>query len=93
MENSRYLFREQTYRKRTKFDLHDCILQSGSQNFNDTEFLHCFCMTRQSFHLLLEEMSTGKYLSFLDTKNNNWLHINCLFFSTELEEKELLDLI
>jgi hypothetical protein len=60
MENSRYLFREKTYRKRTKFDLDDCILQSGSQNFTDREFLHSFHMTRQSFHLLVEEMRTKK---------------------------------
>jgi hypothetical protein len=33
-------------------------VEEGSQEFNDTEFLHSFRMTRESFFLLLDEMKT-----------------------------------
>jgi hypothetical protein len=60
MKASRYLFRDLKYRKRKKFNLEDCLLEEGSEQFNDTEFLHSFRMTRQSFYVLLEEMRTKK---------------------------------
>jgi hypothetical protein len=60
MKATRYLFRDAKYRKRKKFDLDDCLLEEGSQEFNDTEFLHSFRMTRESFFLLLEEMKTKR---------------------------------
>jgi hypothetical protein len=63
MKASRYLFRHRHYRKRTKFDVDDCILREGSQNFSDTEFLHSFRMTRESFHLLLHELKSKKAFS------------------------------
>jgi hypothetical protein len=43
-----------------KIDLDDCLLEEGSQEFNDTEFLHSFKMTRESFFLLLAEMKTKR---------------------------------
>lgn len=51
---------DRVYRKRSKFNLQDCILLEGNQNFNDTEFLHSFRMTIVSFHLLLDEMKTKR---------------------------------
>jgi hypothetical protein len=49
MKNSRYVFREPTYRKeRTVFDLEDA-LSFDSINYNDEEFLKAFRMTHTSF--------------------------------------------
>jgi hypothetical protein len=60
MKSKRYLFRSSSYRKnRTKFDLDDC-LSYDSHNYNEEEFLYCFRLSRESFFLLLEEMSTKK---------------------------------
>jgi hypothetical protein len=60
MKASRYMYRKAKYRRRKKFDLFDCLLEEGSEGFNDTEFLQSFRMTRESFYLLVEEMSTKK---------------------------------
>jgi hypothetical protein len=60
MKSSRYLFHKQNYRKRKKFDFDDCMLEEGSVGFNDTEFLQSFCMTRESFYLLVDEMKKTK---------------------------------
>jgi hypothetical protein len=43
-----------------KFDLADCLLEQGSNNYNNSDFLHTFRMSRQSFLLLLEEMKSKK---------------------------------
>jgi hypothetical protein len=60
MKASRYMYRKTKYRHRKKFDLFDCLLEEGSEGFNNTEFLQSFRMTRESFYLLVEEMSTKK---------------------------------
>jgi hypothetical protein len=60
MENSRYLFRDSKYRRTKKvFDYEDAI-SNESKNFNDEEFLGTFRMSRESFHLFVEEMKTKK---------------------------------
>jgi hypothetical protein len=65
MKNTHYLFRKHKYRKcPTRFNLEDC-LSEDSDNFNDEEFLYNFCLTRESFFLLLEEMKTRK--AFVDS--------------------------
>jgi hypothetical protein len=63
---SRYIYRKSSYRKRLKFDLNDCLLEEGSVHYNDTEFLHTFRMTRESFFKLLNELSTKK--AFVQSK-------------------------
>ena len=58
--DSRYLFRENKYRKnKKKFDLEDA-LKEDSDNYNDEEFLFHFRITRESFSLFLEEMKDKK---------------------------------
>jgi hypothetical protein len=60
MRSKRYIFRTPKYRKnRTKFDLEDC-LSYDSHNYNEEEFLYSFRLSRESFFLLLEEMSSKK---------------------------------
>ncbi len=80
MKYSRYLFRDRHYRNRSKFNLEDCILIEGSQNLNETEFLHSFRMTRASFHLLLEEMKTKKAFRMSTFKKQQPIAFQLLVF-------------
>ena len=69
MENSRYLFRSSSYRKkRNKFDLEDA-LSYENKKYNDEEFLSDFRITRYSFFLLLEEMKTKE--AFVDNSKSS----------------------
>jgi hypothetical protein len=80
MKAARYLFRDPTYRKRKKFDLEDCLLEENSQEFNDTEFLNSFRMTRQSFFLLLEEMKTKRAFALSKFKKQRPVAFQLLVF-------------
>ena len=63
MVRKRYMYRKSYYRtNRKKFDLDDA-LSYDSENYNDEEFLLHFRMSRQSFFLLLEQISETKEFS------------------------------
>ena len=63
MVRKRYMYRKSYYRtNRKKFDLDDA-LSYDSQNFNDEEFLLHFRMSRESFFLLLEQISETEEFS------------------------------
>ena len=63
IKKNRYLFRSSAYRiDRNKFDMDDA-LSDNSKNFNEEEFLFFFRITRESFHLFLEEMKSKKAFS------------------------------
>jgi hypothetical protein len=58
IKRSRYFRRAKKYRtNRCDFDLEDCISENSTK-YNDDEFLFNFRITRESFHLLLNEMET-----------------------------------
>jgi hypothetical protein len=80
IKSNRYLFRNPTYRKnRTRFDLEDCI-SDDSKEFNDEEFLYNFRLTRESFHLLLKEMTDKKAFSKCKYKKQRPIAYQLLVF-------------
>jgi hypothetical protein len=80
MKRKRYLFRSSSYRKnRTKFDLDDC-LSYDSQNYNEEEFLYCFRLSRESFFLLLEEISTKKAFKYSKFKKQRPIAFQLLVY-------------
>lgn len=57
----RYLFRAHRYRRRTPFDWKD-MLDPTSENFNDTEFLFLFRVSRATFWDIYEKIKDHKSL-------------------------------
>ena len=54
LQSRRYLNkRRKRYRKRTYFDWDDC-LRDDIVNYNDDEFLYDYCMSRESFRIILD---------------------------------------
>jgi hypothetical protein len=60
LKEKRHVYRKSKYRKnRRKFDFQDA-LSYDSVHYNEEEFLFTFCMKRELFLLLLEQMKTRK---------------------------------
>ena len=58
VSNRRYLYRG-SYSKRKHFDYLDAI-SPNSKQYNESEFLYVFWLTRASFQLLLEELISNR---------------------------------
>ena len=79
MENTRYLFKNTSYRCReTEFD-HEEVISDNSTSFNDEEFLRFFRMTREQARnlvTLLQEISRFKEI---DTRERHLLFQSLVF--------------